>query len=172
MLKRFLLLLCFFKLEVLTLDAGAHAQLSSLKNQIPSSWGEHSIIMDHVELIKNFEMGPKNDHLVAKEAGIYFVIASGQMGTTRENVIGNLDLWCAKNDIAIPNSNCRQSFETSGSTSILISQFVVNLLPGDKISTWFATSRPFLGFVCIKPKSEPVIPSVLLSIYKIDGGSL
>lgn len=170
MSKRLLLLLYFFKLGML--DAGSYAQLSSLNNQIPSSPGRHAVILDHAELIKNFEMGPKKDLLIAKEEGVYFVIASGQIGTTRENAIGNLDLWFSKNGKAIPNSNCRQSLETPGSTSILISQFIVNLLPGDTISALFATSRPYLGFVCIKPENEPVIPSVLFSIFKLDGGPL
>lgn len=148
--------------------AVAYAQLSSLQHQIPPSSNSMPIIMEIVHEMKNFELGPKKDRLIVKEDGIYFFIASGQIGAVRPDATGNIDLWFVKNGIWIPDSACRESLDKGNSAGLAISQFVTHLFAGDTISTHFATSRASLGLVPIEPKDEPMIASFLFSIFKLN----
>lgn len=145
----------------------AYAQLSSLQHQIPPSSNAMPVVMEIVHEMKNFELGPKKDSLIVKEDGVYFFIASGQIGAVRPNATGNIDLWFVKNGIGIPDSTCRESLDKGNAAGLAISQFVTYLSKGDTVSTHFATSRPALGLAPIEPKDEPMIPSFLFSIFKI-----
>jgi hypothetical protein len=153
---------------------GAYAQLTSLQNQIPTTFGPKPIAMEGENLMQQFELGPTKDYLIVKEDGVYYFIAAGQMGSLRKNVTGTLDLWFVKNGVGIPDSNCQESVDKTKSTSIVISQFVTRLAAGDTIAAHFSTSRPQLGLVSITPEGEPVIPSFFFTIFKMQaerGGS-
>lgn len=145
----------------------AYAQLSSFQNQVPTSSGPKPIVMEVVDVMQHFELGPTKDHLIVKEEGIYFFIASGQMGSLRKNVTGTLNLWFVKNGVGIPDSNCQESVDKTKSTSLVISQFATHLAAGDTIAAHFSANRPQLGLIYITPEGEPAIPSFLFSIFKM-----
>lgn len=159
-------LLCLFAFP-LQADV-AYAQLSSLQNQIPSSSRSRPVQMEIVHEMKNFELGPKKDSLIVKEDGVYFFIASGQIGSEKNNATGNVDIWFVKNGIGIPDSTRRESLDKNNSAGLAISQFATHLSAGDTIATYFATSRPLLGLVAIEPEGEPKIASFLFSIFKLN----
>jgi hypothetical protein len=146
----------------------AYAQLSSLKTQIPSSTKPAAIIMDSVDLLHNFEVSPKRDKLITKVGGVYFIIASGQSASMNKSDSGHMDLWFVKNSQPIPNSNCRMSVDNPISNSVLITQFLIALQPGDTIGTNFSANAPSLGFVFSQPDNEPANTSFLFSILKVE----
>jgi hypothetical protein len=147
--------------------SGAYAQLTSLQNQIPTTFGPKPIMMEEENIMEQFELGATKDYLIVKEEGVYYFVASGQMGSLRKNVTGTLDLWFVKNGVGIPDSNCQESVDKTKSTSIVISQFVTRLAAGDTIAAHFSTSRPQLGLVSIAPEEEPVIPSFFFTVFKL-----
>lgn len=146
----------------------AYAQVSSLKTQIPFSSTPTAITIDSVDALKNFAVGPNKDQLIAKEEGVYFLIASGQCGSVNKSDTGYMDLWFVKNGAAIPNSNCRLTVDRSTSIGILVTQFLIKLSKGDTISTNFSASGPSLGFIFTQPDNEPANTSFLLSIFKVE----
>ncbi len=166
------LFVSLLSLKILPLHAVAYAQLSSVQNQIPSSSNAMPIAMEIVHEMKNFELGPKKDSLVVKEDGVYFLFASGQIGSVPAKATGNVDIWFVKNGIGIPDSTGRESLDKATSAGLAISKFVTKLSAGDTISTYFATSRASLGLVAISPEGEPMIASFLFSIFKISEGDL
>jgi hypothetical protein len=149
-------------------EEAAYAQLSSIKSQVPSSPKPMPVIMDSVDALHQFELSPKRDSLIAKTGGVYFVIASGQCASVNKSDVGYIDLWFVKNSQAIPNSNSRMSIDNPISISILVTQFLVSLAPGDTIGAHFSASAPSLGFLFSKPDNEPANTSFLFSIFKID----
>lgn len=146
----------------------AYAQLSSLKTQIPSSTKPAVLIMDSVDVLHNFEVSPKRDKLITKVGGVYFIIASGQSASMNKSDSGHMDLWFVKNSQPIPNSNCRMSVDNPISNSVLITQFLISLAPGDTIGTNFSANAPSLGFVFTQPDNEPANTSFLFSIFKVE----
>jgi hypothetical protein len=160
-----LFLICGFS----HLEAGSsYAQFSSLQTQVPPTSKPTPVIMDSMQAIKNFDIVPKKDKLVAKEAGTYFIIASGQAGAVSNTATGYVDMWFTKNDVALPNSNCRISIDHSLSIRIVVSQFVVQLNAGDTVATIFSASGPSLGFIYSNPSNEPAVSSFLFSIFKLE----
>ena len=150
-------------------EESAYAQLSSMKTQIPPSTKPTPLIMDNVDLLHNFELSSKRDKLTTKVPGMYFVVASGQCGSFNKTNTGYNDLWFVKNGVAIPNSNCRMSTDNPISLSVLITQFLIELKPGDTIEANFSASSPSLGFMFTQPDNEPANSSFHFSIFKIDG---
>jgi hypothetical protein len=146
----------------------AYAQLSSIKSQVPSSPRPTPVVMDSVDVLDEFELSPKRDSLIAKTAGVYFVVASGQCASVNKTDVGNIDMWFVKNSEAVPNSNSRMSIDNPISVSILVTQFLVPLAAGDTIGTHFSASAPSLGFLFSKPDNEPANTSFLFSIFKVD----
>lgn len=163
------LLLCLF-LKFASLEATAtYAQLSSLITQTPRSGGTSVVRMDSLDALQNLGITPQQrDKVIIKEAGVYFVLASAQVGAVNPGAAGYMDIWFIKSGVAVPNSGCRMSVEESSFTSVLITQTVIQLEVGDTIATGYSASGPSLGFVYTKPDNEPAIPSFLFSIYKID----
>ena len=149
-------------------DPAAYAQLSSLTTQVPPSTKPVAVIMDRVDVIHNFEVSPKKDKLIAKVAGVYFVLASGQCASTTKTTTGNMDLWFVKNSSPVPNSNTRVSVDQPGSLPVLVTQFLVALAPGDSIATYFSTTGPSLGLLFSQPYNEPANTSFFFSIFKVD----
>jgi hypothetical protein len=170
MMKKLIRFWMFLSIAVTAFtDENAYAQLSSLKTQIPPSAKPAALIMDRVDLIHNFELSPEKDKLIAKIGGTYFVVAAGQCGSINRINTGYNDLWFVKNGASVPNSNCRMSTNNPISISVLMTQFLIELKPGDTIATHFSASAPSLGFLFWQPDNEPAVTSFLFSIFKIDG---
>ncbi len=146
----------------------AFAQLSSISTQIPPTNQSASLFAETVDMIQNFDLNAKKDKLTAKVEGVYFIIASGQCASLNKASTGYLDIWFVKNSKPIPNSNCRLSVDRPISTTVLITQFLVSLSPGDTIGTDFSASAPNLGFMFTQPDNEPANTSFFFSIFKVD----
>lgn len=146
----------------------AYAQLSSLVTQSPSSYKGGLVKMDQTDNIDNFELSPSKDTIIAKEAGVYFVICTATVGATSAGAKGYMDLWYIVNDKPIPNSANRIAIPDFTTISLLTSQFVIPLKAGDKLNIGFSASAPSLGFLYIQPDLEPAMSSFMLSIFNIN----
>ena len=148
--------------------APAYAQLSSLTTQIPASGMPSHFRLDTTDAIKNIELDSAKEKIIIKEAGIYFFLAAGQIGSTNAASPGYLDFWFTKNSKPIANSTVRMSVDPSNTTGVLISQSVMELQAGDTLSIAYTSSGPSIGFIFTRPDNEPAIPSLILTILKID----
>ncbi len=161
----FPLLFLLFKAEALV--ATAYGQLSSLTTQMPTSAGANLVKMEVADELLNIDLSPQKTKLIIKEDGVYFIMASGQVGAVSSGASGYVDLWLVKNDKQVPNSNCRITINDSAETDVLISQAALTLKTGDTISSGFSSSGPSLGFIFTQPDNEPAIVSFLFSIFKL-----
>ena len=143
--------------------AGTFAQLSSTQTQ-KAGKGPKVVTLNSTDAAKGIEN--KNGTVVVKEAGTYFVMASGQLGGSGK---GTVKLWLRHNGKDVDNSTNEQTVEP-GSTSVLICQAVLELKAADKVELVLSASSPTLGLLASRPKGEPAITSVIFSALKVDGG--
>ncbi len=148
-------------------DDSAYAQLSSTESQ-PAAAAGKAITLNSNDAAKEVE----NDKGVVtiKKAGTYFVMAAGQTGATDTNGKGSLRLWVRQNGKNVDNSNTEQAI-AKGFTAVLVCQGVMECKAGDKVELLQSSTGAGLGMVASRPKGEPVVPSMILSIVKVADSS-
>lgn len=148
-------------------NAAIYAQLSSQETQVIGLSKNKLVLLDQDEA-SGINLNDNHDHVIIKESGTYFIMAAGQIGTReRQNEAGYVDLWLVKNGQAVANSNTRQATGPNF-TTVLVSQSVIHLDAEDSIGFAFSATRPSLGLIASAANgNEPLIPSIIISIFKI-----
>ncbi len=103
-----------------------------------------------------------------KQAGVYFISSSGQVGAVAPGGKGYVDMWFEKNGKPVANSTARMTLSSSTDTAPLTDEIVLTLEAGDTIATAYSASGPSLGFIFLQPDNEPACASFLLSIFMIN----
>lgn len=164
---KFLKFLFFFSSLISLNAATTYGQFSSLFTQMPGT--KSSIVkFDSIDVIKNLVVSPSKDKIIIKEDGVYFLIASGQVGALTDPANGYMDLWVVRNDRPVANSNARMSIRDASETGALITEVIVELKTGDTVSFGFSASNPNLGFIYSEPANEPAVVSFYVSIFKME----
>ncbi len=148
-------------LSIFEIDS-AYAQLSSSETQMGTMKGK-AVTLNQTDAAKGIE----NDKgsITVKEAGLYFIVAAGQVGST--NGKGAVRLWLRQNGKDIDNSNTEQTV-VGKYTAVLVCQGVGEVKAGDKLQLYQSAQGMAVGMVASKPKGEPVIPSMIFSLLKVD----
>lgn len=167
-MKCLILILCCLATNAWAEKSAIYAQLSSDQTQVIGLEKSKHILINSDE-INGVELNQTKDSIKIKESGIYYIMAAGQVGTReKQNETGYVDLWLLKNGKIIANSNTRQATGPHF-TTVLASQYVTYLKAEDSISFGFSATRPSLGLIATKPdNSEPAIPSIIISVFKIN----
>jgi hypothetical protein len=105
--------------------------------------------------------------ITLKKAGTYFVIAAGQVGSADKNGKGSARLWLRQNGKDVDNSNTEQTV-TPKYTAVLVCQGVGEAKAGDKLQLCQSAKGSGVGMIASTPKAEPVIPSMIFSLVKVD----
>lgn len=167
MRRHFAICLTALALATSAAHAGPYAQLSSSETQ-PGSTEPKMASLNSNDALKGLEH--EKGIVVVKEAGTYFVMAAAQVGSTTSGQ-GSVRMWMRVNGKDVDNSNTEQTI-VSGFTAVLVCQGLAETKAGDKIEVWFSVSKggEGLGLVALKPKSEPVVPSLIFSAFKVESG--
>jgi hypothetical protein len=148
-----------------------YAQLSSTATQLPKG-GPLLVQMESNDALSGLVHSDKEKpaDVVVKTAGVYFVVAAVQVGKEMGESDEYIDVWIRQNGKDVDNSNCRQQIKDPKFTTVLVCQGVAECKAGDVFNVAISSSSPDkgLGAVAIKPKGEPVIPSIIFSMYKIN----
>ena len=140
------------------------AQLSASASQTGS--GPAKVRLDVVDFAVGIDHPTPTD-IVIKHSGLYFMMISAQIGS--KAATGYVDIFIRVNGKNVPNTNKRQSIVSSDHTAVLVSQGVGLLKPGDVITVLFSASDPSLGLIATKPRGEPAVPAVTVSIFRFGG---
>ncbi|MDB5307427.1 MAG: exported protein of unknown function [Gemmataceae bacterium] len=166
MIVRAALAVAVAALVATTAPAKPYAQLSSTETQ-PAGAAPKAVTLNSTDSAK----GITNTNGVVKlpEAGTYFVIAAGQVGSTNPAGKGTVRLWMRQNGKDVDNSNTVQKIEPGGFTAVLVCQGVVEAKADDKIELMISSgqSDQGLGLIVKKPAGEPVIPSMIFTAFKV-----
>ena len=148
-------------LSAFKVAGNAYAQLSTGKTQISAE--PKAITLESTDAAS--EIDNSDGTITIKQSGVYFLIAAGQVGGTGN---GTVQLWLRQNGADVDNSNAEQTV-TNGSTSVLVSQGVMTLQAGDKLQL-MQCAKGDVGMIASTPSGEPAIPSMILSIVRVDSG--
>ncbi|CAF4216006.1 unnamed protein product, partial [Adineta steineri] len=140
-----------------------YAQLSSSHSQ----WG--CITPRKVELNNNdgsHRMKNNDGTIEIEESGTYYVMGSGQVGSSDGKGNGDVHLWIRLNGKDVADSNTVQTVD--GDTIVLVCQAVIKLEAGDKLELVFSAdvAKGKLGFVTSQPESNEKVPSMVFSAFK------
>lgn len=148
-----------------------YAQLSSMTTQLPKE-GPLTVEMENNDALNGLGHDPKakSGDITIKEDGVYFVVAAIQVGKKEGDTEDFVDVWIKQNGKDVDNSGCRQAVPDPKYTTVLVSQGIAECKAGDVLNVNISASAPGkgLGIVASSPKGEATIPSIILSVYKIN----
>ena len=147
----------------------AFAQISCNHDQRPKKAKQATAVSLNVnDAITGIEHFTTKDNSIIriKQSGLYFIIAAPQIGRKKGNVSRYVDVWIRKNGEDVPNSNIRANLYHGTSKDVIINQSMIPLFREDEIQVMMSveTANEGLGLEAIKPKGEPTIPSIILSM--------
>ncbi len=147
----------------------AFAQLSCNHDQRPKKGKQATAVSLNVnDAITGIEHFTTKDNSIIriKQSGLYFIIAAPQIGRKKGNTSRYVDVWIRKNGEDVPNSNIRANLYHGTSKDVIINQSMIPLSREDEIQVMMSveTGNEGLGLEAIKPKGEPTIPSIILSM--------
>ncbi len=147
----------------------AFAQLSCNHDQRPKKAKQATPVSLNVnDAITGIEHFTTKDNSIIriKQSGLYFVIAAPQIGRKKGSISRYVDVWIRKNGEDVPNSNIRANLYHGTSKDVIINQSMIPLFREDELQIMMSveTGNEGLGLEAIKPKGEPTIPSVILSM--------
>ena len=141
-----------------------HAQLSSSIDQpngplgvgVPITFNNHDSIHDVSHLLGSSEIHITTD-------GLYFVLAAPQVGSLTEGGF-TADYWIKVNGNNCPNTNVRIESHTHETKDVVVTQGLLKLDEGDVLQIYGSGTNS--KSEAIIQVSEPLIPSIILSLYK------
>ena len=144
-------------------NCGRYVQLSSNITQQASATPTQ-IQMNLVDAVQGVKVRDGTDVVVTKR-GVYFVVAAPQVGTSGSGP-SHADFWLRLNGKDVSNSNVRIQFNSSDSKDVIVAQAILELDGCDSLSVLFTGSNGTY-IEAIKPDNEPLIPSIIFSLYRI-----
>jgi hypothetical protein len=149
-----------------------YAQLSSAVSQLPKGDTPLTVSMESNDALKGLVHSDKDKtgEITVKTPGVYFVVAAIQVGKDYGDTDEWVDVWLKQNGKDVDNSGCRQAIKDPKFTTVLVCQGIAECKGGDvfNVSISASSTGKGLGIKAIKPKGEPVIPSIIFSMYKIN----
>jgi hypothetical protein len=144
-----------------------YGQFSSSDTQISNN--PASVNMEAIDVISPKGLKRKaNGQIQVKESGVYFLTASGQIGSIGFAPMGSVSFWLTRNGAVVPNTGVRASLPQKTIAEQVTIHAVLPLHAGDVIGVEFCADTPSLGLVASPATAnQPAIPSAILSIFKV-----
>ena len=142
-------------------------QLSDSTNQEPGVTTPVLVTFDTQDAIEG--MSHSGGTITAHRAGVYCIIAAGQVGKTQGATDIKYDMWLKKNTTYIANSGVRNTILTASDTKVVVQNTGIRLSAGDTINVYHSidTTGDGAGLKVYNPAGEPRIPSIILTMYRI-----
>lgn len=151
-----------------------YAQLSDTSDQQPLTVDPVPVKFNSNDFLSGTKHSAESDseNIEIIHDGVYFIVAAGQVGRTSGSLLRFIDLWMSVNGKDVANSNTRASIPASlvvGDTYVLVCQAVMPLRAGDILRIMLSVSaiNNGMGLLTTKPAGEPIIPSIIFSMYRI-----
>lgn len=135
---------------------GASAVYAQLSSNVDQS--NTTVFMEQVDAISG--MSVLGNAIIADKTGAYMVIYAPQTGFGS----GCSNYYMRVNGGDVLNSNIQVCQHTGDVTTVAVGQAVIELQKGDSLT--FVTSGA-LGIEATQPTGEPLIPSAIISIFKL-----
>lgn len=147
------------------------AQISSDEDQRPNTTNPVVITMNQNDAISGIvhDAASSPEDIVVNTSGIYVLIAAPQIGRLSGSEPKYVDFWLRCNGKDIPNSNIRAMLQSSNNKDVLVNQTMMPFNKDDVINVMMSVEKTEegLGIEAIRPKGEPIIPSIIFSMHMI-----
>lgn len=147
------------------------AQISSNQDQRPNTKKPVKITLNQNDAISGIEhdVSTEPGDIKIHTSGIYVLIAAPQIGRLSGTKPRYIDFWLRRNGKDIPNSNVRAVLRDQENKDVIVNQTMMPFNRGDVINVMMSVEKTGegLGIEAIKPKGEPMIPSIIFSIHMI-----
>ena len=144
-------------------SATSYLQASSTEEQLATDTKPKVVTMNSTDASKNIKQ--EKGLVKVNESGAFFFVAAAQVGGKTKGLVR---MWMRINGKDVDNSNTEQLITDPSFTAVLVCQGVAEVKRGDKITVMFSGSEAGVGLVVKKPAGEPVVPSIILSGWRID----
>jgi hypothetical protein len=144
-------------------SASSWIQASSTEEQLATDTKPKVVTMNSTDGAKNIKMD--KGVITVNESGAFFLVAAAQVGGKGKGLVR---MWMKINGKDVDNSNTEQLITDGEFTAVLVCQGVAELKRGDKVTVVFSGSAAGVGLVVKKPAGEPVVPSIIVSGWRID----
>ena len=148
-----------------------YAQMSSMTTQLPKD-GPLVVQMENNDALSGLthDIKAKPGEITIDAEGVYLVVAAIQVGKEKGDTTDFVDVWIKQNGKDVDNSGCRQAVPDPKFTTVLVSQGIAECKKGDVLNVAISASAPDkgLGIIASSPKGEATVPSIILSVYKIN----
>jgi len=150
-----------------------YAQLSDSTDQTPPTTDPALVKFNTQDAIVGIGHDLKKpEDITIEEDGVYFILAAGQVGRKSGSLLRFIDLWLRVNKKDLPNTTVRASAPASlfvGDTYVLVVQAIMSLKKDDVLNIMQSVNakNEGLGLIVTKPENEPLIPSIIFTMYKI-----
>ena len=144
-------------------SASSWIQASSTEEQVATDTKPKVVTMNSTDGAKNIKMD--KGVITVNETGAFFLVAAAQVGGKGKGLVR---MWMKINGKDVDNSNTEQLITDGEFTAVLVCQGVAELKRGDKVTVVFSGSAAGVGLVVKKPAGEPVVPSIIVSGWRID----
>jgi hypothetical protein len=144
-------------------SASSWIQASSTEEQLATDTKPKVVTMNSTDGAKNIKMD--KGVITVNETGAFFLVAAAQVGGKGKGLVR---MWMKINGKDVDNSNTEQLIADGEFTAVLVCQGVAELKRGDKVTVVFSGSAAGVGLVVKKPAGEPVVPSIIVSGWRID----
>lgn len=149
-------------------------QASSSSSQTPDTTDAVLVEMDTIDLSKGGLTMVNSEAIIPEgEAGTYVIVAAAQVGAPTEGGPGNgnavaLHLWLEKDGADIPNSNVLFDV-TKFTKDPLITEVLEDFEAGEKVTVMMSIDNDTkgVGLEASEPESEPHIPGITFTMYKV-----
>ena len=151
--------------------ASASSSFALLASFLQASSAEEQLAKDTIPKVVTMKsdagggLTNKNGVVTIRTDGAYFLMAAAQVGG---KVAGSVRLWFRVNGKDVVNSNTEQVIPDASFTAVLVSQGVQMLRESDTVEVVYSGSAPGLGLIVKKPEGEPVVPSIIFSVFKVN----
>ena len=149
--------------------AGDYLQASSSITQTANT-SPTMVTMDMVDASKGITLD-RDGSITIKNSGAYFIVAAPQVGRAGKGSFGCFDLWLRVNDEDVDNSNVQLCNDKgSKAKDVIVSQSILFLKADDVLTLMMSTDNTvsYLAIEAIKPAGEPLVPSIIFSMFMID----
>lgn len=147
-------------------DVAAFIQLSDSTIQAPANTDPTLVLFDTTDESEDITYSAGT--ITINSNGMYAVVIGAQVGKATGAVERKVDMWLRVDDVDVPNSNVRNSI-TNTETQLLVLNTITRLAAGAEIKVYMGVDNTSgsVGMYVFTPSGRPVIPSVILSIYKL-----
>lgn len=148
-----------------------YAQLSSTVSQQPGTTSPVVVTFNQNDEIQGLTHSTvaNTGSITVNKTGVYAIFAGAQIGKTSGASTVISDMWIRVNNIDVANSNVRNSIKQADDTKVLINTSGILLNNGDYVHIMQSvdTISVGAGMIATVPVGEPIIPSIILTMYEL-----